>query len=51
MALAIANIHLLDLKQKAESGFSLCGDGFPDVLHPSVFLTTILICLGIDGWL
>ena len=48
MAPRIANIHLSDLEQKAKSGFSLCGDGFLNDLLPDVFLTVILVDLGID---
>ena len=45
MALKTANIYLLDLRQKVESGFGLCGNGFLDGLIPVVFLTDILLSL------
>lgn len=48
MAPKVVSIHFMDLVQKFESGFSLCGDGLPDGLVPNVFTTIVLLGLGTD---
>ena len=51
MALGIASIHLSNLGQKVENAFGLAGNGFLDGFFLGIFLATILIGLGTDGWL
>ena len=50
MALETANIYLTNPEQNAESGFGLWGNSFLNVLLPDVFLSIILIGLGMDRW-
>ena len=44
-----ASIHLTDPKRKVQGGLGLTRDSFLDGLVPSVFLTTFLLGLGMDG--
>ena len=48
MASRTANIHLLDLRRKIESGFSLRNDGFLDGVLLGIFATVILLNLGMN---
>ena len=49
MALEIASIYLTDPRRKIESSFVLCGNGCVNILVSSIFLTVVLLGLGMDG--
>ena len=51
MALKTISIHFLELERKDKSRFGLDGNGFLNGLLLNIFLATILISLGTDGWL
>ena len=48
IALRATSIHFTDQGWKVEGGFGIRGNAFPDGLIPNIFLTTVLLDLGID---
>ena len=44
----IVTIYFSDPRHKIKSNFGRCGNGFPKNLLLGVFLTTVLIGLGMD---